>query len=290
MSPMILYQYGQGPEYPRYQKQVLSTRFGQKLHLPKILLKHLFQIEILRNYLIKLDILTNCLMSQPVNALIVQLIESYANVMLKYPSVSIHSMQTKKTERLQVIGGVDMEITAQFHDRTNRILAQQRRAHPENENMKKFCLDFEIRDVIDPIDSEETNKSSDPPFEPPRNLTIQSNQNRYTHQKLAATADIFRTSNREVVALVNAALIDLNLLTSEVTLTCSKIQRERKKAREFIIKNHPEKTGLSCIMFDGRRDWTLSAIETNDKLVQRNRGTYFNSRRTWILLDRSCCS
>ena len=183
-------------------------------------------------------------MSQPVNAFMVQLIESYANVMLKYPSVSIHSMQTKKTERLQVIGGVDMEITAQFHDRTNRILAQQRRAHPENENQKNFCLDFEIRDVIDPIDSEETNNSSDPPFEPPRNLTIQSNQNRYTYQKLAATADRFRASNREVVALVNAALIDLNLLTSEVTLTCSKIQRERKKAREFVIKNHTEKQGF----------------------------------------------
>ena len=51
-----------------------------------------------------------------------------------------------------------------------------------------------------------------------------------------------------------------------VTLTCSTIQWERKKAREFVIKNHTEKTGLSCIMFDGRRDWR--AIETNDKLLQ----------------------
>ena len=71
---------------------------------------------------------------------------------VKIPLCEFPFYADQKTERLQVIGGVDMEITEQLHDRTNRILAQQRRAHPENENQKKCCLDFKIRDVIDPID------------------------------------------------------------------------------------------------------------------------------------------
>ena len=57
----------------------------------------------------------------------------------------------------------------------------------------------------------------DPTFHFNSSLTIQS-QNRYKYYTPAATVDIFRSSSRKVVALVNAALIDFNLLTPDTTL------------------------------------------------------------------------
>ena len=46
-------------------------------------------------------------------------------------------------------------------------------------------------------------------------------------------ADRFNSSNREVAALGNAALKDLNLLTTDNTLIHSKVYRERQRARNI---------------------------------------------------------
>ena len=176
----------------------------------------------------------------------------------------------QKTERLQLIGGVDMKMTENMQDRTERKLAQQQRIDSEHESQKKRCLDIEIDEILDPVGIQEINVLEDPTFQLNDLRTVQSTQNRYSYQKLAATADRFRSSNREVVALVNAALMDLNLITSEVTLTCSKLHRERKKARVAVVrKSVTERNMLSCVMFDGRRDRTFTYSENeNNKLLK----------------------
>ena len=64
--------------------------------------------------------------------------------------------------------------------------------------------------------------------------------------------------------------MDLNLITSEITLTCSKLHRERKKAWVAIVrKSVTERNVLSCVMFDGRRDRTFTYSENeNNKLLK----------------------
>ena len=54
-------------------------------------------------------------------------------------------------------------------------------------------------------------------------------------------ADRFNSSNREIAALVNSALKDLNLLTTNNTLIHSKVYRERQRARD-IAKELSSKT------------------------------------------------
>ena len=70
-------------------------------------------------------------------------------------------------------------------------------------------------------------------------------------------ADRFNSSNREVAALVNSVLKDLNLLTTNNALINSKVYRERQRARD-IVKELSSKThhSFSCLTFDGRRDKT----------------------------------
>ena len=67
----------------------------------------------------------------------------------------------------------------------------------------------------------------------------------------------FNSSNREVAALINAKLKDLNPLTTDNTLIYSKVYREMQRATniatELSSKTH---NSFSCLMFDGRRDKT----------------------------------
>ena len=70
-------------------------------------------------------------------------------------------------------------------------------------------------------------------------------------------ADRFNSSNREVTTLVNVALKDLNLLTTDNTLIDSKVYRERQRARNIAKKHSSKKQhSFSCLMFDGRRHKT----------------------------------
>ena len=84
-------------------------------------------------------------------------------------------------------------------------------------------------------------------------------------------ADRFNSYNREVAALVNSALKDLNLLTTNNTLIHPKVFRERQRARD-IAKELSSKThhSFSCLRFDGRRDKTKVLSENiNPDNIQR---------------------
>ena len=172
----------------------------------------------------------------------------------------------QKTERLQIISGIDKNLTARLCDRAKRVHAKGLSIQMEDKQ-KKYCVNKEISDNIYSIEREESLENmesiDDPTIHFNNSLTIQS-QNCNNYDTLAATADRFRSSSREVVALVNAVLIDLNMLTPETALSYSKIQQERKKARKSTIRKlSVDRKSLSCVMFDGRRDRTLTISESN---------------------------
>ena len=87
---------------------------------------------------------------------------------------------------------------------------------------------------------------------------VKNQQNRFTYPILSEIADRFQTCNREVVAITNATLEDLDLLTMNNALTHSKVVRERKQSRANVRElNAFQNKGLACLMFDGHRDKTL---------------------------------
>ena len=98
------------------------------------------------------------------------------------------------------------------------------------------------------------------------NFTQTLQRNNYRYPTLAEMADRFSSSNHEVAALVNSALEDLDLLTTNNTLIHSKVYHERQRARD-IAKELPSKTDhtFSCLMFDGRRDKTKVLSENIDR-------------------------
>ena len=137
---------------------------------------------------------------------------------IKIPLCEYPFYVDQKTERLQVIGGIDKKLTEHLRDRTKRFLAQEQR---EQKEQKRHCIDEAFQNEIDSIDNNEDFgtfvQDSDPIFQP--TLPFETFQNRHSYPTLSATADRFRSSSREVVALVNAALKDLNLITPDITLT-----------------------------------------------------------------------
>ena len=58
----------------------------------------------------------------------------------------------QKTERLQVIGGIDKKITEHLRDCAKRLLAQEQR---EQKEQKRHCIDEAFQNEIDSIDINE---------------------------------------------------------------------------------------------------------------------------------------
>lgn len=85
-------------------------------------------------------------------------------------------------------------------------------------------------------------------------------------KNLATTCDRTGVSDRSAALIVNAALLDLNVIStvdSSKVVDRSKIRRERQKIRkelQSIEKHEP----LTAIYFDGRKDKTLTITKANN--------------------------
>lgn len=90
-------------------------------------------------------------------------------------------------------------------------------------------------------------------------------------QNLASACDRTGISDRSAAFIVNAALVDLNVISKEnvnKVIDRSKIRRERKKVRhdlQSVIASKP----LRAIYFDGRKDKTLVISSTTDNTSHR---------------------
>ena len=78
-------------------------------------------------------------------------------------------------------------------------------------------------------DQENNYELSDPTFTSTHNFPIQHDQNSYKYPTIAATANSYRSSTREVVASGSAALNDLDLSTLDIIF--SGVAREVQGAR-----------------------------------------------------------
>ena len=92
-------------------------------------------------------------------------------------------------------------------------------------------------------------------------------QMRLKLQNLAASCDRTGVSDRSAAIIVNAALLDLNIINSDdpsKVIDRSKLRRERQKVRQD-LQFEAGKTTISSLYFDGRKDktFTLAKIENN---------------------------
>lgn len=92
-------------------------------------------------------------------------------------------------------------------------------------------------------------------------------------ENLAKTCDRPGVSDRSAALIVNAALLDLNVISaknSSKVVDGSKIRRERQKIAKELqsIAKHKPLTAISAIYFEGRKDKTL-IMNRVDNISQR---------------------
>ena len=168
----------------------------------------------------------------------------------------------QKTERNMVIAGVDHHMSALLQKRNARgqLFGDRKKLTLKKQKIED---DLELANTdLEIPENEDYETLEDVSIPEPGNFirTLHRNNNQYP--TVAEMADRFNSSNREVAALVNAALKDLNLLTTDNTLIHSKVFRERQRAgniaKELSSKTHHS---FSCLMYNGRRDKTNVCCE-----------------------------
>ena len=128
----------------------------------------------------------------------------------------------QKNERNMVIAGVDHHMSALLQKRNERAQLFDRKKLTLKK--KKIEDDLELANTdLEIPENEDYETLKDVSIPEPGNFirTLHRNNNQYP--TLAEMANMFNSPNREVAALVNAALKDLNLLTTDKTLIHSKV-------------------------------------------------------------------
>ena len=99
-------------------------------------------------------------------------------------------------------------------------------------------------------------------------------QNRKSFPTLATVSLRYRASSRMTAALATAVLVDVGLVTqddSSLVIDHHHIQRDRKKVmdrlRQDAVARHRNEA-ITCIYFDGRKNWT-NVMEEEDRQDSR---------------------
>ena len=196
---------------------------------------------------------------------------------LKIPLYEWEFYVDQKTERKLVISNVDHDLTCILQKRSKRGEASLFREMNKKQKIQEIGEDIVCQNLSDDeISDSEEESNGDSSIEQVTSTRSRESEkmerNNNEYPILAEMADRFNSSNREVAALVNAALKDLRLLTPENTLIHSKVYRERMRARLTAkqISSTIHHT-FSCIMFDGRRDRTkiireVQNLESNQEI------------------------
>lgn len=192
----------------------------------------------------------------------------------KIPAAEDKFLKDQRNDRKMYIGSIDKMMTESI-----RHSAIRKRKYEEFQKRTTTDPSASLSAMVSPSSDSSTISSDGEEGEflvkeTARQSSKGSQQMRRKLQNLATACDRTGVSDRTAAYIVNAALLDLNVIgtdNSTKVIDRSKIRRERIKVRK-VLQSAANKKTIKSIYFDGRKDKTLVMI-TNENTSRRKKIT-----------------